>query len=218
VVILTIGLFLLLALAGVVFAEHHLKQRRQHQRAQMEAFVRGRAFSESPREPQRLVAVQAQPPHLGPSADFFRSARHSPFDALSPLRDGDFDGARQALQKIAFMVHADRDRNPDLVQAFTDLMCKFVNIDPLFTECLGRVLSVIEAEPGVRQTALYEAMGVDTETARYVLYFAHETGHVVRRKKGNSYEVFLPGQPMPVEAPKKSTRKQKPKASDPNEN
>jgi hypothetical protein len=54
------------------------------------------------------------------------------------------------------------------------------------------------------------AAAPDVEHARYVLYFAHELGHIVRRKKGNGYEVFLPGQPMPEVKPK-ATATRKPK-------
>lgn len=215
-VMLTVGLFLVVALAGVVYADHYLRQRRQQHRVEMEALVLGKRSPALQSQPVRPVVVShRQPATTAPPVDqssaFFTAARHGPFDALAYLQDGDFDGARQALQKIAFMVHADRPKNQDQVQAFTSLMCKFVNIDPLFKTCLGRVLPTIEREPGVRQTALYEVMGVDVETARYVLYFAHETGYVVRRKKGNSYEVFLPDQPMSVETPKKTMRKRKPK-------
>lgn len=151
-------------------------------------------------------------PGTGQSQEFFRAARRSPFDVLACLDNGDIDGARLALQKIGYMVHADKDRYPDKVRQFTELMCMFVRIDPLFSQCLNVIKPVIAQSPGIRQTALYEHLSVDVETARYVLYFAGETGHLIRRKKGNSYEVFLPGQPMPLETPK-APRKRTPKAS-----
>lgn len=160
----------------------------------------------------RNAVVSKVVPGSGQSQEFFRAARRSPFDVLACLRDGDIDGARLALQKIGYMVHADKKKHPEKVRQFTELMCMFVRIDPLFWQCLNVIKPVIEHSPGMRQTALYEHLSVDVETARYVLYFAGETGHLIRRKKGNSYEIFLPGQPIPLEAPK-APRKRTPKAS-----
>lgn len=165
----------------------------------------------------RSAALSKVAPVAGQSQDFFRAARASPFDVLARLDAGDIDGARLALQKIGYMVHAEKDRYPDKVRQFTELMCMFVRIDPLFWQCLNAIKPVIEHSPGIRQTALYEHLPVDVETARYVLYFAGETGHLIRRKKGNTYEVFLPGQPVPLEAPK-APRKRTPKVSRAQEN
>ncbi|GHU33567.1 hypothetical protein AGMMS50256_25720 [Betaproteobacteria bacterium] len=122
--------------------------------------------------------------------NFWEGARHSPFDALAYLRDGDYDGARMALQKIASIVHSEKAENPDLVRRFTALMCQFTRIDPLYRECMEIIVPLVEASPGILQTALYPKLPVDVETARYVLYFAHETGDLVREKKGNSYKVY----------------------------
>ena len=172
----------------------------------------GKAAGRATGRAVRNAVVSKVMPGTGQSQEFFRAARRSPFDVLACLDDGDIDGARLALQKISYMVHADKDRYPDKVRQFTELMCMFVRIDPLFLQCLNAIKPVIAQSPGIRQTALYEHLSVDVETARYVLYFAGETGHLIRRKKGNTYEVFLPGQPIPLEAPK-APRKRTPKAS-----
>ncbi len=139
--------------------------------------------------------------------DFFKAAKHGPFDALSYLRDGDIDGARLALHKISYIVHKDR---PDLKDEFTRLMTMFVQIDPIYQTGLQRAITVLIERPGLRQTQLYRAMNMDPETARYVLYFAEAKRDIVRVKSGNSYAVFLPGQPIEFAAPKprkRSTRK-----------
>ena len=124
--------------------------------------------------------------------DFFQAMRH--FDPLIDLRDGDIDGARQVMQRLSYLVYEDRDTHPEQVAQFTALMCKFVQIDPLFWRELGAITPVVRERPGILQTELYSLMDVDLETARYVLYFAHETGHLVRQKKGRTYAVFLPDQ------------------------
>lgn len=137
-------------------------------------------------------------PTTDQSNEFFQAARHSPFDPLACLRVGDIDGARRALQKLAYEIYRDKNKNPQRVQKFTQLMCMFVQIDPLFWRGLGAVESVVAQSPGMRQTELYPYMAMSTEEARYVLYFAAETGHLHRMKKGNSYLVYLPQQ-VPTE-------------------
>jgi hypothetical protein len=124
--------------------------------------------------------------------DFFQAARH--FDALSHLREGDIDGARQVMQRLAYLVFEDRDTHPEQVAQFTALMVKFVQIDPLFGRELNAIKPVVRDRPGILQTELYSHMDVDQETARYVLYFAHETGQLARQKKGRTYAVYLPEQ------------------------
>lgn len=210
--IVVIYLVLMCVVVGVAMAAYHFQQKRQEKSALLRRQAMGRRVASWP--VQTTVPVPSSPAPTptveasskGPVPDFFQQARNSPFDALACLRSGDIDGARQALQKIAYLVHADKQTNPDQVRQFTKLMCMFAEIDPLFWRCLNAVKPVVQQSPGVRQTLLYEHMPVDVETARYVLYFAHETGHLVRRKKGNSYEVFLPGQSMPpVQAKRKKT-------------
>lgn len=202
-VMLMVGLFLLVAFAGVLYADHHLKRRRQQHRIAMEALVLGKRSPVMQSQPvQPVVVLHSRPATAAPPVDqssvFFTAARHSPFDVLACLQDGDIDGARQALQKIAYMVHSEKKKNPDLVRRFTELMCMFARIDPLFLRCLDAITPVVQQTPGVLQTALYAHMPVEVEIARYVLYFADATGYLVRRKKGNSYEVFLPDQLISV--------------------
>ena len=214
---LTLLLLLLLIVGAVVLVLYDTKQR-EH-RAKMRRLVSGKPTYQVVTTPlqaedelpsSQLVSVplrQIVPKVAQPADNFFDSARISPFDALGYLQNGDIYSARLAMQKISYMVHADKKANPQNIPIFTALMCKFVKIDPLFYQGLAAVYPLIEATPGIKQTALYCVMPMDVENARYVLYFAHETGQIVRKKKGNSYEVYLPHQPIPEAA--KPVRKSK---------
>lgn len=105
---------------------------------------------------------------------------------------GDFDWARQQLQRIAYgMVE------PSVTDAqradFTRLMTEFAKADPLYREVMERVLPLVQANPGMLQSQIYKGQPDHIkEQMRYVLYFANELGDITRRKKGRSYELFLP--------------------------
>lgn len=132
---------------------------------------------------------------------------HPVFVELAPmLEQGDWGAARRFLQKIAYGIST---APVDDQRIFKKIMTIFAEADPLYQQCMRGIKPFIEENPGIKQTALYPHMAAapDTEHCRYVLYFADELGDIVRRKKGNSYEVFLPGQVMP-EAPVKSKRSQ----------
>lgn len=213
VMFVAISLALLCAVA-VAFIVEYFKRQKHQQRTLMQEKIFGRRLMPTKTTSEDVIVPVPVPV---PGAvlmtertvhkDFFEDARSSPFDALACLRHGDIDGARLALQKISYLVHADKNAHPDQVRRFTDLMCKFVHIDPLFWQCFKAIKPVIEKTPGIRQTVLYVHMPVDVDLARYVMYFAHETGHIVRRKRGNSYEVFLPEQEMPEAHTKRSRKK-----------
>ncbi|MBX9836007.1 MAG: hypothetical protein K2X65_07505 [Burkholderiaceae bacterium] len=100
------------------------------------------------------------------------------------------DATRHELQRMAYLVQRDR---PDLTAEFTELMNNFMDIDPQYEQGLAVALPLIAAQPGIRQTALYQPMRMDAEDCRRVLYFAESKGRIVRVKKGNSYQLYLPG-------------------------
>lgn len=100
------------------------------------------------------------------------------------------EAMRQELQRMAYLVQRDR---PDLAPEFTALMNDFMDIDPQYEQGLALALPLIAAQPGIRQTALYQPMRMDAEDCRRVLYFAESKGRIVRVKKGNSYQLYLPG-------------------------
>lgn len=99
------------------------------------------------------------------------------------------DATRHELQRMAYLVQRDR---PDLAAEFTGLMNNFMDIDPQYEQGLAVALPLIAAQPGIRQTALYQPMRMDAEDCRRVLYFAESKGRIVRVKKGNSYQLYLP--------------------------
>ena len=166
-----IGVFWLVVFLGLWWFVRRLRRTGKHNKEK-----------QNPAPAHRRKASAGEP--------FWVNARSSPFDALAHLQNGDYDGARRALQKISYMVYAERKNRPELVDQFTALMCEFTRIDPLFGQCMKIILPLVQQSPGIRQTDLYPYLPVDVETARYVLYFAHETGAIFRKKKGNSYTVF----------------------------
>nr|WP_315206425.1 hypothetical protein [uncultured Albidiferax sp.] len=203
---ITLAVLVVVVLATVL--SMHSERRKKEDRANAMAMVLGRTLRPLVKAESVETALEFSP--VVQDASFFSAVRKSPFDALGNLQKGDIDSARAALQKLAYEVHAEKKRHPDRVAQFTTLMCLFVREDPLFWQGLNAVKPLIEKTPGVFQTALYEHMHMDIEMARYVLYFANETGHLVRQKKGNSYKVYLPGQEVSVVLPTKRARKKAP--------
>ena len=120
-------------------------------------------------------------------------AEHPAFLEIKPmLARGDWGAARRFLQKIAYGVPTAK---PEEQRLFKQFMTVFAAADPMYRLCMDAVRPIVEASPGIKQTALYPHMAAapDTENARYVLSFAHELGDIVRKKKGNSYTVFPKG-------------------------
>lgn len=116
-----------------------------------------------------------------------------PEEVQAAVRAGDFESARLGLKKYAFEIA--RPGVPDDVKArFRQAMTAFAAIDPLYRQVMRRALPIIQAQPGILQSAIYPHLPeYDQETIRYVLYFAHEIGEVHRHKKGRSYELHPPG-------------------------
>lgn len=102
----------------------------------------------------------------------------------------DWDSARRYLQKVAYGVINGSEAEKE---AFKIFMMGFASADPLYAHCVRSIQPILQEHPnGIRQTALYPHMAAapDTETARYVLYYADLLGAIRRTKKGNSYTVF----------------------------
>lgn len=134
------------------------------------------------------VAVQADDPRV------LEVSTHPIFTSIEPMiLNGDWDVARHFLQKISYEI-ASKSANDQRI--FKKIMTIFAEVDPLYQRCIQAVLPIVRASPGIKQTALYTHMTAtpNVEQARYVLYFAHELGHIVRQKKGNSYLVFPPAE------------------------
>lgn len=143
----------------------------------------------------RRAAAPPPPPPLPTPSSMQKeppAAKHeivNPFDVQSAIDRGDWAAARLALQKHAYGI---LDASDAVKREFAALVARFTQIDPLYRDCMAVVRPLVAARPGLRQTELYAHLPVSVEDARYVLYFAAELGHVFRRKKGNSYEVFPP--------------------------
>lgn len=116
----------------------------------------------------------------------------------------DYDFARTWLQKFSYTTF-DKDVPQAVRDRFKTLMTAFAKQDPLYLKLIAKIRPIVEAQPGLLQTALYPQLpGFDEEQIRYVLYFAHELGDVNRLKKARSYQVFLPDQQLPELPAKKS--------------
>ncbi len=104
---------------------------------------------------------------------------------------GDWDSARVALQHIAYdMPKADPQTKAD----FTAAMCQFAVRDPLFQSVMEAITPLVLQTPGIRQAQIYAGWAPEKkELVRYVLYYAAESGQLVRVKKGNSYQLYPKG-------------------------
>jgi len=107
-------------------------------------------------------------------------------------RHGDYNWARQQLQQIAYSMvgrsvsQSDKDK-------FTQVMKDFAREDPLYRQVMEKLLPMVFATPGMVQSQIYKGQpDAIKEQMRYVLYFAHELGHIHRVKKGNSYKLYPP--------------------------
>lgn len=103
---------------------------------------------------------------------------------------GDYDFARAWLQKFSYTT-TDKNVPQRVRDRFKILMTAFAKQDPLYLKLITKIRPMVEAQPGIMQTALYPQLpGFNEEQIRYVLYFAHELGDVYRLKKGRSYQIF----------------------------
>ncbi len=106
---------------------------------------------------------------------------------------GDYDWARQELQKIAYSM-VGKSVTQEQKNQFTQVMKDFAKEDPLYKQVMAKVLPMVQANPGMMQSAIYKGQPDEIkEQMRYVLYFANELGHIRRVKKGNSYKLLPPG-------------------------
>lgn len=107
---------------------------------------------------------------------------------------GDYDLAREALQRVAYTM-VGKGVSEQEKREFTKLMTEFAKEDPLYREVMDRALPLIRATPGIQQSKIYVGQPDHIkEQMRYVFYFAHEIGDIVRHKKGRSYALYPAGQ------------------------
>lgn len=153
-------------------------------------------------------ATPAKPPGRSAGTD----ERINPYNIPALMAAGDWATARLMLQKMAYTMPRESEETRE---QFKGLMKRFAVEDPLYASAVAAVRPIITAQPGIKQTELYPHMPTGSvEEARYVLYFAHELGDLVRVKKGNTYLVYPAGfqPPIPLPAPR---RPRKPRAPGP---
>jgi hypothetical protein len=70
-------------------------------------------------------------------------------------------------------------------------MTYFAYKDPLYNDCIKRVISIVAKNEGMLQTQIYPYFKeYDTEIIRYVLYFGSESGDIHRLKSGRTYKLY----------------------------
>lgn len=103
------------------------------------------------------------------------------------------DEARLALQKVAYGMVGSSVSDDDKLK-FKQVMTEFAAADPLVHGIVEQAQRLVAASPGQLQSKIYVHFPRhDKEQVRYALYFAHELGLIYRKKKGNSYQLFPPG-------------------------
>lgn len=106
--------------------------------------------------------------------------------------NADFPEARKWYQKAGMAV-VGADVPEDERQRLKDDAAECLARDPAYIICLHELKKLIAAEPGIRQSAIYERIPHAKQDVMQVLYFAEENREIVRKKAGNSYELYLMG-------------------------
>lgn len=115
------------------------------------------------------------------------------FEEISRVwREGDYDQARDWLQKLAYRLKS--EEAPEAVHTkFKALMAEFTRDDPLYAEVMRFALPVITEQSGIIQSQLSKQLHqFNAEHFRYAMYYGAVIGDVVRVKKGRSYALTLP--------------------------
>lgn len=103
---------------------------------------------------------------------------------------------RQGMQKIAYGMVGPGESDVRKMQFKAD-MTEFASADPLVREIVQKVQALVAESPGQLQSKIYSRLpGYEVEQVRYALYFAHELGMIFRKKKGNSYQLYPPGETL----------------------
>lgn len=164
----------------------YLYGRRLDKEEKKAAVAKKKAASQTQNKPVQQSTVAAQP-HIQNDAWTEYCA-----EIENAWGRGDYDWARQQLQKIAYSM-VDRSVTAEEKSLFTKLMADFAKEDPLYKEVMERLLPLVQANPGLVQSQIYKGeQDHIKEQMRYVLYFAQELGHIRRERKGNSYKLYPP--------------------------
>lgn len=112
----------------------------------------------------------------------------------------DWEFVRLWLQKYAYALKSEGASDEQHAD-FKKLMVQLTQVDPLYHSLMALIQPAIIDEPGILQSALTKALAphYKADDVRYALYFAAETGEIIRVKKGRSYQLY------PAAAPTAST-------------
>ena len=131
--------------------------------------------------------------HVPPAIATTSSHSNDYQQARSDEQAIDVNVARMALQKVSYEMVGKR-HSAETKARFKQGMTKFAAMDPLVREIAIQAREIVAANPGQLQSKIYPYFPrFSQEQVRYALYFAHELGWIYRKKKGNSYQLFPPG-------------------------
>lgn len=86
------------------------------------------------------------------------------------------------IQTIERMI----DTLPELVPWEQEVRAAYSN-----TEFSKGILAFVGEHPGTRQSRLGKTIGISGQTVRWLVYYLEKTGRLRRKKKGNTYELYL---------------------------
>lgn len=114
----------------------------------------------------------------------------TPIEIIDYYEKREFDAMRFALQKVAYEMVGDRYTQQEK-DKFKKIMTYFAYKDPLYNDCIKRVISIVAKNEGMLQTQIYPYFKeYDAEIIRYVLYFGSESGDIHRLKSGRTYKLY----------------------------
>ena len=84
-----------------------------------------------------------------------------------------------------------KEKISDKKDKFKKIMTYFAYKDPLYNDCIKKIIGIVAKNEGMLQTQIYQYFKeYDTEIMRYVLYFGGELGDIRRVKSGRSYKLY----------------------------
>ena len=114
----------------------------------------------------------------------------TPIEIIDYYEKREFDAMRFALQKVAYEMVGDKHSQQEK-DKFKKIMTYFAYKDPLYNDCIKKIIGIVAKNEGMLQTQIYQYFKeYDTEIMRYVLYFGGELGDIRRVKSGRSYKLY----------------------------
>ena len=173
------------------------KLRKKHEKIDLEFETKTEKIKEKERElkssieakKQTLAALKRNTDEVLEAEIVQNYPYNTPIEIIEYYEIRDFDAMRFALQKIAYEMVGDRHTKQEK-DDFKKIMTFFAYKDPLYNDCIKKIISIVAKNEGILQTQIYSYFSeYDKETMRYVLYFANELGDIHRVKSGRSYKL-----------------------------